>query len=185
VVSNVIDTNTGKPVGNAAPYVVKTYGRLKIGIIGLCLTSEQITPDNLKHLRLIDPMEATATYLPILKSQGVEAIVAITHLAFAEDRALAQKFPEIDLIIGGHEHFPITATENRTLISKAGSDAKYVARIDLNRRADGLLERFFELIPITASIPDEPRTAAAVAGFESSIGKQLAIAVRASRVGVA
>jgi len=33
------------------------------------------------------------------------------------------------LIVGGHEHFPITATENRTLISKAGSDAKFVARI--------------------------------------------------------
>jgi len=184
VVSNVIDTNTGKPVGNAAPYVVRTYGRLKIGIIGLCLTSEQITPDNLKHLRLIDPIEATATYLPILKSQGVDAIVAITHLAFAEDRALAQKFPEIDLIIGGHEHFPITATENRTLISKAGSDAKYVARIDLNRRADGLLERFFELIPITASIPDEPRTAAVVADFESRLGKELDVVVGASRVGL-
>ena len=81
VVSNVIDTNTGKPVGNAAPYVVRSYGRLKIGMIGLCLTGEQITPDNLKHLRLIDPIEATATYLPILKSQGVDAIVAITHLA--------------------------------------------------------------------------------------------------------
>jgi len=28
IVSNVIDTNTGKPVGNAAPYIVKTYGSL-------------------------------------------------------------------------------------------------------------------------------------------------------------
>jgi len=184
IVSNVIDTNTGKPVGNAAPYIVKTYGGLKVGIIGLCLTSEQITPDNLKHLRLIDPIEATTTYLPILKSQGVNAIVAITHLAFAEDRALAQKFPEIDLIIGGHEHFPITATENRTLISKAGSDAKYVARIDLNRRADGLLERFFELIPINASIPDEPKTAAVVADYESRLSKELDVVVGTSRVGL-
>ena len=40
------------------------------------------------------------------------------------------------MIIGGHEHFPITATENRTLISKAGSDAKFVARIDVEPPAD-------------------------------------------------
>src|SRR5437660_4562958 len=37
VVSNVIDTDTGRPVGNAAPYLVKNYGALKVGIIGLCL----------------------------------------------------------------------------------------------------------------------------------------------------
>jgi 2',3'-cyclic-nucleotide 2'-phosphodiesterase (5'-nucleotidase family) len=184
VVSNVIDTNTGKTLGNAVPYVVKTYGRLKVGILGLCLTSEHITPDNLKHLRLIDPIEATATYLPILKAQGVNAIVAITHLAFADDRALAQKFPEIDLIIGGHEHYPITAAENRTLISKAGSDAKYVARIDLNRRADDTMERFFELIPITAAIPDEPKTAAVVADYESRLGTELNVVVGTSRIGL-
>ena len=51
-------------------------------------------------------------------------IVAVTHLAFDDDRRLAQRFPQIDLVIGGHEHFPIATTENRTLISKAGSDAR-------------------------------------------------------------
>ena len=72
----------------------------------------------------------------MLKTRRVDVIVALTHLTFAEDRALAERFPEIDVIVGGHEHFPITAIENRTLISKAGSDAKFVARIDVNRRAD-------------------------------------------------
>ena len=69
-------------------------------------------------------------------AKASNVIVAVTHLTFAEDRALAERFPEIDVIIGGHEHYPITATENRTLISKAGSDAKFVARIDVNRRAE-------------------------------------------------
>jgi len=184
IVSNVVDTNTGKPIGNAAPYVVKTYGSLKVGIIGLCLTSEEITPDNLQHLRLIDPMEAAATYIPQLRSAGANIIVAITHLSFAEDRALAQRFPDIDLIIGGHEHFPITATENRTLISKAGSDAKFVARLDLNRRDDGVTERFFELIPVTASIPDDPKTAAVVNEFEARLGTALDVVVGTSRIGL-
>ena len=34
----------------------------------------------------------------------VDVLIAITHLSFDTDRALTEKFPEIDLIIGGHEH---------------------------------------------------------------------------------
>jgi 5'-nucleotidase len=175
VVSNVIDTNTGKPIGGAAPYIVRTFGSLKVGFIGLVLTTEEISRDKLTHVRMIDPLEAAATYLPALTSENVNLIVAVTHLAFVDDRALAERFPDIDLIIGGHEHYPITALENRTFISKAGSDARWVARIDMNHRAGGPVERFFELIPISASLPDEPRTASVVASYESRLGSELAV----------
>jgi 5'-nucleotidase len=181
VVSNVIDTNTGNPIGGAAPYVIRTFGTLKVGFIGLCLTTDEITADKLKHTRLIDPLEAAARYLPVLKQEGAAVIVAVTHLAFATDRALAERFPEIDLIIGGHEHYPITASENRTLISKSGSDARAVARIDVNRQAQGLVERFFELVPITSDIPDEPRTAEVVASYERRLGTELDMVVGSTR----
>jgi 5'-nucleotidase len=182
VISNVVDTATGKPIGGAAPYVVRTFGSLKVGFIGLCLAAGTVTLDKLTRVRLIDPLEAAATYLPALKNERVDLIVALTHLTFDEDRRLAERFPEIDLIVGGHEHFPITATENRTLISKAGSDAKFVARIDLNRRASGTVERFYELIPITAAITDDPRTAAVVDSYMSRMGAELDVVVGSSRV---
>ena len=106
----------------------------------------------------------------MLKAERVDVIVAVTHLTFAEDRALAERFPEIDVIIGGHEHFPITATENRTLISKAGSEARFVARIDIARRPSGSIERFYELMPITSALPDEPDAAAVIASYEARMG---------------
>jgi 5'-nucleotidase len=170
VVSNVIDLQTGKPIGDAAPYVVRTFGGLKVGFIGLCLTSEGISREKLARIRLIDPQVAAATYLPMLKAEQVDVVVAVTHLAFAEDRALAERFPEIDVIIGGHEHFPITATENRTLISKAGSEAKFVARIDIARRPSGAIERFYELMPITNALPDDPAAAAVIGSYEARLG---------------
>ncbi|MEO8259529.1 MAG: 5'-nucleotidase C-terminal domain-containing protein [Acidobacteriota bacterium] len=182
VISNVIDTATGQPIGGAAPYVVRTFGSLKVGFIGLCLTAGTVTPDKLNRIRLVDAVEAAGTYLPALKSAGVDVIVALTHLTFDEDRRLAERFPEIDLIVGGHEHFPITAIENRTLISKAGSDAKFVARIDLGRRSTGTTERFYELIPITGAITDEPRTAVVVNSYMSRMGAELDAVVGASRV---
>jgi 5'-nucleotidase len=182
VVSNVIDTTTGQPIGGAAPYLVKTFGTLKVGFIGLCLSSDEITPDKLKHTRILDPIAAAGQYLPILKREGATVIVAVTHLAFATDRELVERYPEIDLVIGGHEHFLITATANRSLISKAGSDGKAVARIDLNRRGDGTVERFFELLPISSAIPDDPRTAAVIASYESRLSSELETVVATSRV---
>jgi 5'-nucleotidase len=172
VVSNVLDIRTGKPIGGAAPYVVRTFGTLKVGIIGLCLTSE-VPSERLSRVRLQDPAEAAAMYVPMLKAEQVDAIVALTHLTYEEDRRLAERFPDIDLIVGGHEHYPIAAVENRTLISKAGSDAKFVARIDVNRGDTGIIERFYELIPITSTLADEPRTAGIVTDYMSRLGIEL------------
>src|SRR5439155_14942790 len=182
VISNVVDTNTGKPIGGAAPYLVRQFGSIKVGFIGLCLITDEISRDKLAHVRLVDPIAAAGMYLPALEREGANVIIAITHLAFADDRALVEQFPDIDLVIGGHEHYPITATENRTLVSKAGSDAKFVARIDVNRRADRTVERFYELVPITNSLPEEPRTAEVIAAFESRLGVELDQVVGTTRV---
>jgi 5'-nucleotidase len=183
VVSNVVDTATGKPIGGAAPYVVRTFGSLKVGIIGLCLTTEEaIARHKLARIQLIDPLKAAATYLPMLEQEQVDVVVALTHLTFAEDRALAERFPEIDLIVGGHEHFPIAATANRTLISKAGSEAKFVARIDVKKGASGAIERFYELIPITGALADDARTAEVVAAYESKLGPELEAVVGVTKV---
>ena len=172
VVANAIDRRTGKPVGGASPYVVRTIGPLKVAILGLCST-EGFVGDRLPELQISDPIRAAERYLPMIRRERVDAIVALTHLTFEQDSVLADRFPEIDLIVGGHEHFPITATVNRTLISKAGSDAKFVARIDIARRPGRPVDRFYELIPITSALPDEPTTAEVVNAWESKLGAGL------------
>jgi 2',3'-cyclic-nucleotide 2'-phosphodiesterase (5'-nucleotidase family) len=183
VVSNVVDTKTGKPIGGAAPYVLRDAGPLKVGFIGLCIKTP-LPKDNQAGIRFIDPLVAAARYIPVLKRRGANVIVAITHLGFDEDRALVRRFPEIDLVVGGHEHYPITASENHALISKAGSEARWAARIDINRTATGTVERFYELIPITSAIVDDPQTAQTTAVYESRLGKELDQVVATSTVGL-
>ena len=182
VVSNVVDTNTGKPIGDAAPFIVKTFGNVKVGFIGLCLVTSEISPDKLKHSRLVDPLTAAAQYLPLMKQAGATMLVAVTHLTLDTDRALVEKFPELDLIIGGHDHELITVAEGRSFISKSGSDAKAVARIDMNQRPGGAVERFYELLPITSAIPDDTKTNAVIAEYEARLGTALDIQVGITRV---
>jgi 2',3'-cyclic-nucleotide 2'-phosphodiesterase (5'-nucleotidase family) len=146
------------------------------------LTSEQVSAERLGDLRLTDPFDAAATYLAVLRREKVDVVVALTHLSMAEDRQLAERFPEIHVIVGGHEHYPITVTHDRTLISKAGSDARFVARIDVDRRGGGGVERYFELVPIGPSLPDEPETARVVASYESRLGTELDQVVASSAV---
>ncbi|HUK33290.1 MAG TPA: 5'-nucleotidase C-terminal domain-containing protein, partial [Vicinamibacterales bacterium] len=183
VVSNVLDAK-GKTIGPAVPYVVRQIGPLKIGIIGLCITTSTIAPAWKDQFRFTPAADAAAQYLPMLKRAGADAVVALTHLTFAEDRQLAAAFPQIDVIVGGHEHYPLTATESHTLISKAGSDARFVARIDLLRTSGprGVLERFFELVPMTNAIPSDPATAAVADSFETRLGTELDTVVGTSTV---
>lgn len=39
--------------------------------------------------------------------------------------------PDIDLILGGHDHSPITAYQGKTLIHKSGQNAEFIGRLDL------------------------------------------------------
>jgi 2',3'-cyclic-nucleotide 2'-phosphodiesterase (5'-nucleotidase family) len=178
VVSNVTD-RAGRPIAGTVPYLVRTYGGLRVGFLGLCLTTQQIKQQDLADLRLLDPIESAAKYLPALREQRVDLVVAVTHLALADDQKLVERFPEIDLVIGGHEHSPITVIQNRTLISKAGSEAEYVARIDVARRGSQL-DRHFELMPVDARLPEEPATARVVADFENRLGTELDVPIAAS-----
>ena len=181
LVANVLDESTGKPVGGAVPYVVRTFGGLKVGFLGLCLNSDEISSEKRRGLTFVDPMAAADGAIRSLRDEGAQAIVAITHLSYEEDRQLAQRYPEIGIIVGGHEHYVITSFTGSTLISKAGSDARNVARIDL--RGDGArLERLFELVSIDSTLTDEPKTAAVVAEYEAKLGTELDVAIGSSRV---
>jgi 2',3'-cyclic-nucleotide 2'-phosphodiesterase (5'-nucleotidase family) len=181
LVSNVLDVRTGRPIGGASPYVVRTFGSLRVGFFGIGLPSDVILRDETR-IRMIPPADAAAVAVAALKKERVDVIVALTHLAYADDRALAERFPDIDLIVGGHEHFPIASTAGRTFITKAGTEARFVARIDLSRRPSGTVERFYELVPITSAFADDPATAAVVAEYESRLGTELDAVVATASV---
>jgi 5'-nucleotidase/UDP-sugar diphosphatase len=180
VASNLVD-EAGKPMAGTVPYVVRTFGNLKVGFLGLISTTEQLGSARLRGIVPTDPFDATAKYLKVLEAEKVDAVVALTHLTIAEDEELVDRFPRIDVVVGGHEHYPITVTRNRTLISKAGSEARFVARIDLDKRGASL-DRHFELIPIGAGLPDEPAAARIIDGYESRLGPELDVAIAASTV---
>jgi len=63
---------------------------------------------------------------------------------------------DVDVILGGHEHDPLIAEEGKTLITKAGSDARYLVQVDLWLTHEGrLVERSWRFREVSRRIaPD-------------------------------
>ena len=182
IVTNMFEEKDGRPLGEAPTFLLRDYGNLKVGYLGVCLAGDEISADRREGFRFDEPLNSARKMVTELKAKGAQVIVAVTHLDYADDRRLALLCPEIDVIMGGHEHEAITTHVGKTLITKSGSDVRFVARIDIVPTAEGVIEKQFELIPINASLPDDPATATVARDYEDRLGKALEVEVGRTRV---
>ena len=109
--------------------------------------------------------EATAA---CLEANGVEPVViCLSHSGTdgqgkGEDYELARAVEGIDLIISGHTHTTLQAPiqVGDTYIVSAGEYGKNLGRITLDWDGSGVTLADYQLIPIDASVEDDPRLAA-------------------------
>ena len=121
----------GMPFTGEKQSMILDVDGIKVGIFGL-ITVETPELSSTEKKVCFSPLTYTAKHMiQELKAQGAEVIIALTHLLMAEDRQLAQEVPEIDVILGGHDHDPMTYYDDRTFVHKSGQNAYYLARIDL------------------------------------------------------
>src|SRR5439155_262972 len=112
-----------------------------------------------------DPRVAGGEAAARLRARGARVVVAVTHQGMAADRALAAATGP-DVILGGHEHEPLIAEEGKTLITKAGSDARYLVQVDLWVARDGpLVERSWTFREVSRRVPPDPAVEALVQGY--------------------
>ena len=105
---------------------------VKVGVVGLVTPQASVFIRSVVPVKFGDFIAAARNAVEKLKQGGAQVIVALTHLDMREDVELARKVPEIHLILGGHNHHPINTVVGRTLIVKAGSDAAWLAVVDLD-----------------------------------------------------
>lgn len=79
---------------------------VKVGFLGLITPETPLytKPGDTSGYRFLDPAATAKQYIPEMKAQGAEFIVAVTHLGVEADKELAAAVPEIDAIVGGHSH---------------------------------------------------------------------------------
>jgi len=163
-VSSNVHAADGTPFMNVAPNLVITAAnpsgrQLRIGLFGLTIDS-----NTAKWVGYDKPVETARRQFESLKGNS-DAVVALTHLEFDEDEAVAQALPGLSMIIGGHEHLNVLARRGggTVPIAKADANAKSVyihrLRYDTGTRK---LSIDSEWKAINADIPDDPGVKAVV-----------------------
>lgn len=90
------------------PYVVKRVDGVDVGIVGIvaaAATRESSRP--LATTEFLDEVASAQKAIDALRAQGVRHVVLLTHVGYAQDRALAAQLTDVDVIIGGHSHTPL------------------------------------------------------------------------------
>lgn len=154
--ANAFDAN-GQPFPNiTANDVITVTGAngsmVRIGLFGLTLNSNRPA-----YVSYRDPFEVADGQVKALRN-NVNILIAITHLAIDEDEQLVEMFPEIDLVLGGHEHEnnQVWRGSNFTPIFKADANARTAYVHDLYYNTDTReLEIRSQLRFVNASIPDD------------------------------
>ncbi|MCG5058805.1 MAG: 5'-nucleotidase C-terminal domain-containing protein [Limnoraphis sp. WC205] len=123
MVSANIEVASDSPLsGLIKPWIVEDIQGQKIGILGLTTEETALLSSPGEGVVFIDKVEAAKKAVAALQKQGVNKIIALTHLGFSNDLELARQVDGIDIIIGGHSHTPLGnmpgATEPYPVVEK-------------------------------------------------------------------
>ena len=143
--ANVIDNASGQPLFPA--YSVREFEGIKIGFIGLTTrtTPSIVRPGGTVGLTFKEEVETINAQIPVLKAQGIEAIVVVMHEGGEQTgsinecvdfkgrgREIAESLdPAIQLVITAHTHRYYICELGNTLVTEAGSYGTLVTDIDL------------------------------------------------------
>jgi len=171
----------GKVFPGAVATATRQVGDVKLGFIGLLTPQTASLSSGGAGIGVAPPIEAAKAAVERLRrDEGVHVVIALTHLDVGEDRALARAVPAIDVILGGHEHDPITYYEHGTLIHKSGSDAHFLGVVDLDVRTaeTGGGRKTTTVLPswrmiANAGTPADPEVAPLVATYTDRLDREL------------
>ncbi len=158
------------------PWVIREFGDLKVGIIGLTTpeTTTAAHPKYVGDLTFADPVLTAQTCVGELRSQ-VDVLIALTHLGVDADRELAEQVPDLDLIIGGHSHTELLEAEkvNGVFIAQTGEWSKNVGREQVIVYQGRVVDVVSMAIPFSEDVPVSPRTGKLAAEIEKQVEAEL------------
>lgn len=160
VSTNVTDS-LGRPLLGIPRHLIlriaDARGRVaRVALVGA--TVDQVHRPNLRYLPNVDALRRELALI----TDSADVFVALTHLRLADDVALADSLPSLDLILGGHEHenWAIRRGDRFTPIIKADANVRSVAIVDLLVRPGSRPFVDWRIVTITDSTAEQPVVAA-------------------------
>lgn len=113
VTANVAAGASSKLGDRVKPFIVLDVGGQKIGIVGAVANdTDEISSPGPNVLIGNDVADITAAVAEV-KKQGVDKIIALTHVGYPRDLAAIAKIPDVDVVVGGHSHSLLSNTDEK------------------------------------------------------------------------
>jgi 2',3'-cyclic-nucleotide 2'-phosphodiesterase (5'-nucleotidase family) len=154
------------------PYVVKKFGKIRLGIIGITspIAFNFFPEDRRGEITVDDADKNIEKALKALKGKA-DIIILLSHSGLDEDKKFAAKYPEINLIVGGHSQNVLKEGERvcNTLITQAGGDGYYLGRIDISVDTDRKISQISaRLIPIGIELKNDAQIVSIIKKYDFS-----------------
>ncbi|NMB02771.1 MAG: bifunctional metallophosphatase/5'-nucleotidase [Firmicutes bacterium] len=132
----------GKPIKGTVPYTILERQGVKIGVLGLVTeyTPFMVEKSAFEPFSVSSSIEAARRYIPEMRKQGAEVVVALTHFPFyiEEDGTISgelwdvlSNIPPVDICIGGHIPGDYAEVLNGTCVIKAGFAGESLGHVQL------------------------------------------------------
>jgi len=166
LLSNVTHKSTGLPIGNSHKYTIDEWNGVKFGFFAVIENSwlDSLNFDT-SDFDYKDFVEVSKQMVELLRAEGAQVIVCMTHMRLNNDIALAEAVPGIDLILGSHDHFYHEQDIGTVHLVKAGIDFKWLAKVTIYV-SGGKTKITSEKITITKEIPEDENVKKIVSGFK-------------------
>ncbi len=176
----------GAPLAGFKDRAIVTLDGVRVGFTGATYdeTPRTSSPEDLKFLPTVATMKEQAA---ALRREGADFVVAVMHAERTQgtDLIAAQT---VDLVLTGHNHDLFINFDGRSAMIESGYDAHYVTLVDVTidvtdrdgRRAVTWWPQF--RVIDTANVTPDPEVAAAVAGFEQELGREMDVAIGTTAV---
>jgi 5'-nucleotidase / UDP-sugar diphosphatase len=183
VISGNIDVSRSNLLaGRVADHVILDVGGARIGIVSALATDTVETSSPGDDVVFADEAEALRADVAALEAQGVDKIIALTHVGLPRDLDLAASVPGLDAIVGGHSHTLMSNTEEGALpypqmvggvpVVQAFAYSKYLGHLVLEFDAAGQVTAASgDTILLDASVTPDPAIAARVAELAGPIAE--------------
>ncbi|MCU0831978.1 MAG: 5'-nucleotidase C-terminal domain-containing protein [Rhizobiaceae bacterium] len=110
---NVLIGNSSPLAGKTVEYLIVEKGGEKIGIIGALAKDTPETSSPSKSVMFGNEISYLTRAAAALEAQGINKIIALTHVGYTLDMEIAAKVPGIDVVVGGHSHTLLSSTDEK------------------------------------------------------------------------
>ena len=162
------------------PFVFHTVNlqghQIQVAIIGILSQSFEIQVENAGvDLRLENPV-AVLTDLVNSLEKTADLIVLLAHADLAESKRLAAAFPQIDVVVSGHEIEELQEdpvfVENTVLLN-TGTKGKAVGQLDIRwSDARAVPDYEFQVLSLSERLPDSPRMIELLALYQQMLSAE-------------